>query len=71
MAYAYWSEGRADNYAVFDLFFRKNPFKGEFCVFAGLEEVIRFVESFRCDVPCFDPLSLDVSIDLPLTISII
>ena len=47
MAYAYWSEGRAENHAVFDLFFRKNPFKGEFCVFAGLEEVIRFVESFR------------------------
>jgi nicotinate phosphoribosyltransferase len=47
MAYAYWSEGRTENYAVFDLFFRKNPFKGEFCVFAGLQEVIRFVESFR------------------------
>jgi nicotinic acid phosphoribosyltransferase len=47
MAYAYWSEGRTENPAVFDLFFRKNPFKGEFCVFAGLEEVIRFVESFR------------------------
>jgi hypothetical protein len=47
MAYAYWSEGRTENYAVFDLFFRKNPFKGEFCVFAGLQEVIRFVETFR------------------------
>jgi len=47
MAYAYWKNGRHEEPAVFDLFSRKNPFQGEFTVFAGLEEVLRFVESFR------------------------
>jgi nicotinate phosphoribosyltransferase len=46
MAYSYWKAGKMDEEAVFDLFFRKNPFLGEFTVFAGLEEVINFVSSF-------------------------
>jgi nicotinate phosphoribosyltransferase len=46
MAYGYWKAGKHDQEAVFDLFFRRNPFGGEFTVFAGLEEVINFVSSF-------------------------
>jgi nicotinic acid phosphoribosyltransferase len=41
MAYAYWKGGRERDNAVFDVFFRKNPFHGEFTIFAGLEEVRR------------------------------
>ena len=47
MAYAYWKARRVDDRAVFDLFFRKNPFHGEFTIFAGLSECLKFLENFR------------------------
>lgn len=47
MAYAYWKAGRRNDRAVFDLFFRKSPFSGEFTIFAGLSECIKFLESFH------------------------
>ncbi|GJQ15374.1 hypothetical protein GpartN1_g7165.t1 [Galdieria partita] len=47
MAYCYWKQGRHKDQAVFDLFFRKCPFDGEFAIFAGLEECIRFLATFR------------------------
>lgn len=31
----------------FDLYFRRNPFGGEYTVFAGLEECIRLIANFK------------------------
>ena len=47
MTYAHWKNKKVDQPAVFDLFFRKNPFHGEYCIFAGQDEVIRLLSSFK------------------------
>nr|XP_054749276.1 nicotinate phosphoribosyltransferase-like [Lytechinus pictus] len=47
MAYAYWKSDRNNDSAVFDFFFRKNPFDGEFTIFAGLSECLKFLQDFE------------------------
>jgi nicotinate phosphoribosyltransferase len=47
MAYGYWRSGTHRRNAVFELFFRKNPFGGEYTIFAGLREALAFLESYR------------------------
>ncbi len=47
MTYGYWKSGMHTQPAVFELFFRKNPFRGGFAVLGGINEVIRFVHSFK------------------------
>lgn len=46
MCYAHWKTNRHLSPSVFDLFFRQHPFYGEFTIFAGLEEVLRFLSNF-------------------------
>lgn len=47
MAYAEWKAKRQDHQCVFEAFFRKAPFKGRFTIFAGLDEVNHFLETFK------------------------
>jgi len=47
MAYGYWKLGRADDEAVFHLFFRKPPFGGGYAIAAGLTDVIDLLRGFR------------------------
>jgi len=43
---AYWKVGRQSDHAIFEVFFRKNPFHGEYTIAAGLSEVLRFIAHF-------------------------
>jgi nicotinate phosphoribosyltransferase len=47
MAYAYWKSGKAEEEAVFNLFFRKNPFQGGYTIAAGLDYIIDFCRNFK------------------------
>src|SRR5215469_9922457 len=46
MAYGYWKSGKADQEAVFELFFRKPPFQCGFTIAAGLAPAIDFMGAF-------------------------
>ena len=47
MLAGYLEEGMAEKPAVFDLFFRKNPFEGGYAIFAGLEPALDYLENLR------------------------
>ncbi|MAD80528.1 MAG: nicotinate phosphoribosyltransferase [Pirellulaceae bacterium] len=47
MAYGYWKTGRAEQEAVFHLFFRKNPFRGGYTIATGLQYVMDYLDSFQ------------------------
>lgn len=85
MAYGYWKSGTAEKEAVFNLYFRKNPFGGGFTVACGLTNVIGYIEHFgfsKKDLrylrtltgndgePLFDVAFLDYLADLKLTCTV-
>jgi nicotinate phosphoribosyltransferase len=47
MAYSYWKSGTGSQEAVFNLYYRKNPFRGGFSVACGLEGVINYLKNYR------------------------
>ncbi len=57
MSYGYWKSGTASKEAVFNLFFRKNPFHGGYAVAAGLKPVVEVLSDFRFSDDDVDYLS--------------
>ena len=47
MANGYFSEENAADSVTFDVFYRKNPDDGGFAIFAGLEQVIEYIENLH------------------------
>lgn len=47
MLAGYLEQGMQETEAVFDLFFRHNPFHGGYAVFAGLEPALEYLENLR------------------------
>jgi len=47
MLAGYLEQDMHEKPATFDLFFRTNPFKGSYAVFAGLEPALRYLEQLR------------------------
>ncbi|APJ04733.1 nicotinate phosphoribosyltransferase [Silvanigrella aquatica] len=47
MAYGYWKSGLAEKESVFQLYFRKNPFKSGYTVASGLELAIEYINNFK------------------------
>ena len=82
MAHGYWKAGMTEREAVFNLFFRRNPFKGGFAIACGLSYVIDFLENFNIsdedvaylstlkgndDSPLFEPKFLEYLQQLEFT----
>src|SRR5690625_1168369 len=47
MMYAYWKDNTHNNKAVFEAYFRKNPFKNGYTVFAGLERIVHYINKLK------------------------
>lgn len=47
MLKTYWEKGIDKRKAVFEVYFRRNPFSNGYAIFAGLERMIHFLSDFR------------------------
>jgi nicotinate phosphoribosyltransferase len=47
MAQGYWKAGKAEQEAVFHLFFRENPFGGGYTLTAGLTDVVQYLREWH------------------------
>lgn len=56
MAQGYWKQ-KKDSPAVFDMFFRRQPFGGGFSIFAGLDTLLNALENFHFSEADLDFLS--------------
>ena len=45
MANGYFHDGDRETRVAFDVFYRKNPDRGGFAIFAGLEQFVKYVQN--------------------------
>ena len=49
MEQTYFDAGVKDTIVVFDVFFRRNPFKGGYTISGGLDNIIDYINNFHFD----------------------
>ena len=47
MANGYFKDQDNDKRVAFDVFYRKNPDQGGFAIFAGLQQIIEYIENLH------------------------
>ena len=47
MSNGYFNQGFKDTWAAFDVFYRNNPDNGGFAIFAGLQQVVEYIENLH------------------------
>lgn len=47
MMFTYWKKGNGDKKAVFEMYYRKNPFGMGYTIFSGLERLIDYIENLH------------------------
>ena len=47
MANGYFNDGDRETRVAFDVFYRKNPDRGGFAIFAGLEQIVEYIEELH------------------------
>lgn len=57
MGYGYWKHNMHEQEAVFNLYFRKNPFGGTYSIVAGLQTLIEFINNFHITIDDADYLA--------------
>uniref|UniRef100_A0A4W3GKX9 Nicotinate phosphoribosyltransferase n=1 Tax=Callorhinchus milii TaxID=7868 RepID=A0A4W3GKX9_CALMI len=68
MAHSLWRCGRHRTGAVFELFFRDNPFGGGFTIFAGLQNCLSFIHSFSLSSTAYVNASPSLSLSLQVAL---
>ena len=65
MAQTYFDTGDKDTYVYFDIFFRRNPFKGGYTVSGGLDNIIKYIQNFKYSFHFFQPHCSAIAFAIP------
>ena len=63
MVQSYWEDGIQDKRAIFEITFRRLPFKSGYAIFAGLEKIVSYLEEFHFSDSDIDYLQTELGYD--------